>query len=136
VVFVDEPSPWPAKLRYLTEAYLSPAIISFCAISLFQLQFRLAASGAAKRTVFSVCVLASGAMLLGLRAISFVPNAAPSYVAGMAAGYTMMSRVYAVRMVEIVKGVRLPWPIWRGNRAAVEEFDRMLRKRSRPGPSA
>lgn len=128
-MFAEEPSPVVTKIFYVVSSYLWPSILSFAAITMFQLQFRLTSSGATKRTVFSMCVLASGSMLLALRAISFSPNAGPSYVAGMAAGYTVMSRLYAVRMREVLRRVRVPWPIWRGDRAAVEEFDRVVRER-------
>ena len=129
IVFIDEASPWLAKASYLGRTYLWPALLAFGAITLLQLQFRLASSGATKRAVFSLCVLASGAMLMALRAISFAQNSAPAYVVGMAAGYTMMSRLYAIRLRELRPGVRIPWPTWRGNAAAVAEMDRMLRDR-------
>jgi hypothetical protein len=129
MVFVDEPSPVLAKAAYLGRTYLWPAFLAFVAITLFQLQFRVAAGGATKRTVFGLCVLASGAMLLALRTISFAQNSAPAYVVGMAAGYTMMSRLYGVRVRELKFGLRLPWPTWRGNAVAVAEFDRMIRER-------
>lgn len=129
IIFVEEESPLWAKFRYLCETYLWPAVLSFLAITFFQLQFRLASTGASKRTLFALCVFASGAMLLSLRTIAMLPNAAPSYVTGMSAGYTMMSRLYAVRMREIIRGVRIPWPVWRGNLKAVAEMDRMVRER-------
>ncbi len=129
-MFVEEPSPLFRKAFYLISSYLWPAALAFLATSLFQLQFRIASTGATKRTVFAISVLASGAMLLALRAISFAPNSGPSYVTGMAAGYTVMSRLYAVRMKELLGHIRIPWPIWRGDRAAVEELDRMMRMRA------
>lgn len=129
MIFVEEESPLWAKLRYLCESYLWPAVLSFLAITFFQLQFRLASTGASKRTIFALCVFASGAMLLSLRTIAYLPNAAPSYVVGMSAGYTMMSRLYAVRARELFGKVRIPWPVWRGNLAAVAEMDRMVRER-------
>jgi hypothetical protein len=47
----------------------------------------------------------------------------------MASGYTMMSRLYAITLREIARGLRIPWPVWRGNLAAVAELDRILRER-------
>jgi hypothetical protein len=127
--FLKEAAPWWVKARFLASAYGWPALLSFAAIMLFQLQVRLSASGANRRTVFAVCALASGAMVLGLRELSFSPHAAPSYVLGVALAYTVMSRLYAVRMRRFYWGVRAPWPVWRGNRAAVEAIDRELRAR-------
>lgn len=129
IVFIDEASPWMLKATYLARTYLWPALLAFVAITLFQLQFRLAASGATKRAVFSLSVLASGAMLVVLRTIAMAQNSAPAYVVGMAAGYTVMSRLYAVRLRQLWPGVRIPWPTWRGNAAAVAEMDRMVRER-------
>jgi hypothetical protein len=130
IEFLLEPVSWLQKADYFAGAYLLPALSSFCAIALFQLQFRLSSSGANKRTVFSVCVLASGAMLMGLRAIASSSNSGPSYVVGMALGYTVMSRLYAIRMRTFLNRVSVPWPIWRGNPLAVREIDQAVRARS------
>jgi hypothetical protein len=129
-VFAAEPATFLRKAQFLVTTYLWPGLLACFAISMFQLQFRLAASGANKRMVFAACVLASGTMLLSLRAISFSPAAGPSYVAGMALGYTVMSRLYAVRMRTLFGRVRLPWPIWRGNTRAVCEIDQAVRARA------
>jgi hypothetical protein len=136
-VFLEEPAPVWTKAWFLAAAYGWPAVLSFAAIVLFQLQMRLTVSGANRRTVFAVCALASGAMVLGLRELSFSPHAAPSYVVGMALAHTVMSRLYAVRMRLVAGRVRAPWPVWRGNRAAVEAIDREVRARMREaGPPA
>lgn len=124
------------KLIFLANTYLHPAVLSFVAITLFQLQFRLASSGTQGRIVFAVCVVASGAMLLGLRTISTGASSMPSYVLGMALGYTMMSRLYAMRLRTFFGSVRLPWPVWRGDRAAVEEINRAMHTRVMQARSA
>jgi len=128
-MFVEEPVTLFRKFIFLAVTYVWPGVLSCFAVSLFQLQFRLASSGANKRTVFAVCVLASGLMLVSLRTIAFSPTSGPSYVAGMALGYTMMSRLYAIKMRRFFDRVNVPWPIWRGNVRAVQEMDQMVRTR-------
>lgn len=128
--FVAEQTSLVRKAAFLANIYVWPALISFCAISLFQLQFRISSSGANRRTVFTVCVAASGAMLVGLRTISMGVSSSPSYIVGMALGYTMMSRLYAVRLRKVFNRVRIPWPIWRGDRQAVEEIHRAMQVRT------
>jgi hypothetical protein len=135
-MIVEEPAPLLKKASYLASSYLWPALLAFLAISLFQLQFRVSASGATKRAVFAMSVFASGSMLLALRTLAFTPNSSPSYVTGMAAAYTVMSRLYAVRLKEVFRGVRIPWPIWRGNLAAVEELNRVMRSRAENPPAS
>jgi hypothetical protein len=127
-MFIEEQTPLAAKLRYLAGAYVWPFIVSFVSIVLFQLQFRLSGSGANKRTVFAVCAIASAAMLEGVRTISYVSTAGPSYVAGMALGYTVMSRLYAIRMRTLYCEVRIPWPIWRGNAEQVAQLQRRMQQ--------
>lgn len=134
-MFVEDPAGWLEKLWFLAVAYGWPAVLSFAAITAFQLQMRLGGSGANRRTVFAVCVLGSGAMVMGLRELSYSPEAAPSYVVGMALAYTVMSRLYAVRMRQVAGRVRVPWPVWRGDRAGVEQIDREVRARMMRGAS-
>lgn len=131
-VFAGEPASVGRKISFLMATYLWPGFMACCAISIFQLQFRLAGSGANKRMVFAGCMLASGCMLLSLRTLALSPAAGPSYVAGMATGYTVMSRLYAVRMRAVWRGVRLPWPVWRGNAGAMREIDDAVRRRISP----
>lgn len=128
--FVAEQASLFRKAVFLVDIYVWPAMISFCAISMFQLQFRISSGGANRRTVFAVCVAASGAMLFGLRTISMGASSSPSYIVGMALGYTMMSRLYAVRLRRVFNRVRIPWPIWRGDRQAVEEIHRAMQVRA------
>lgn len=130
-MFFADPASLTEKAAFLVRTFGWPAVLSFSAITLLQLQFRLAASGANKRTVFSVCLFACGAMVTSLRALAFLPGSGPSYVLGMALGYTVMSRLYAVRL-RATGPVRIPWPVWRGDRAAVEELSRMARSRMTP----
>jgi len=122
-VFFDEPASPESKGGFLLSSYLWPAILSFMAIILFQLQFRLSMSGASKRTVFSVCLLASLATLLGLQRLSMTPNSTPGYALGMALGYMAMSRLYGVRMRPVWRDISIPWIIWRGNKEAVRQLD-------------
>jgi hypothetical protein len=129
VLFADDPAPLLQKLSALNGLYVWPGILAWFSISLFQFQFRLASSGVNKRTIFAVCVLASGAMLMSLRGVSMSPASAPSYVAGMALGYTMMAKLYAVRVRKIFGPVRLPWPVWRGDARAVCEIDQAVQAR-------
>jgi len=126
-VFLEDPASGFKKVVFLLDMLLRPAVLSFTAITLLQLQFRLASSGANKRTVFSVCAIASATMMLGLRSLSLSSSGGPSYVAGMALGYTVMSRLYAIRVRTFYHRVRVPWPVWRGNKRAVQEMDEMVR---------
>ncbi len=128
-VFAAEQAPLITKIIFLFGVYVWPGFVSCFAISMFQLQARLAASGANKRTVFSVCVLASATMLSSLRTISMSPTSGIAYVAGMAMGYTVMSQLYAIRMRTFFGRVSVPWPIWRGNARAVQAIDEMARMR-------
>lgn len=128
-LFLADPAPFTQKLSALNGLYVWPGILACFSICLFQFQFRLASSGANKRTVFAVCVLASGAMLTSLRGVSMIPASGPSYVAGMALGYTVMARLYAMRMRTFFGRVRLPWPVWRGDARAVCEIDQEVQAR-------
>jgi len=128
-IFFAEPATLLQKANFLAVAYVWPGLLSFSSIAFFQLQNRLTASGMNKRAVFSVCMLASGAMLMGLRAVAMNPTSGPSYVVGMALAYTAMSRLYAVRIRTFAQRVRLPWPVWRGNHSAVQEIDEMAKLR-------
>jgi len=128
-LFAEESAPWFHKLAFLAQVYLWPTLLSFSAIVLFQMQFRLSASGFRKRVLFSVCTVASGVMVLGLRSVASSPSAGPSYVAGMALGYTLMSRLYAIRMRLLFGRIRVPWPVWLGNLRAVQEIDERSRAR-------
>lgn len=128
-LFFADPAPLTQKLSALNGLYVWPGILACVSICLFQLQFRIAASGANKRMVFAVCVLASGAMLMSLRGVSMSPASGPSYVAGMALGYTIMARLYAVRMRTFLGRIRVPWPVWRGDARAVCEIDQAVQAR-------
>ena len=123
--FFDEAASPAAKGSFLARVYLLPAIVSFLAITLFQLQFRLSTSGARREMVFSICLLASLATLLGLQRLSMAPNSAPAYALGMALGYMAMSRLYAVRMRKVWRDVAVPWIVWRGNLEAVRQMDHL-----------
>jgi hypothetical protein len=129
-IFAGDPATLFRKAQFVVETYVWPGVLACFAISMFQLQSRLASSGANKRTVFAACVLASGSMLMTFREISFHPAAGPSYVAGMALGYTIMSRLYAVRMRGFLGRVGVPWPIWRGDAVAMQEVDQAMRARA------
>jgi hypothetical protein len=129
-VFIEETASWMQKGSFLISNYILPGALSCFAISMFQLQSRIASSGANKRTIFAMCLLASGTMLTALRWMAYSPSTtAASYVTGMALGYTVMSRLYAVRMQLFFGRVRVPWPVWRGNFAGVHEIDELARLR-------
>jgi hypothetical protein len=125
-VFVAEESPLDAKLWYLLKVYAWPACLSFCGVTLLKLQFRLSASAKPAAMVFGMSVLASLAMLEGFRSIAALPNAAPSYVIGMALSYTTLARLYAIKSKLLWGCIRAPWIVWRGNRAGVAEIDRQV----------
>jgi hypothetical protein len=115
-------------------AYVLPGLLSCFAIVMFQIQGRIANTGASKRMVFSICVMSSGTILMALRLIAYNPTSGTSYVAGMALGYTMMSRLYAVRMRLFLGRVRLPWPVWRGSTSEVRQIDEMARLQRSSAP--
>jgi hypothetical protein len=120
------------KSRYLAMTYAWPALLAFLGVVLFQLQFRLSMSGSGIRTVFSICVIGSLAMLTSLRTISFSPIATPAYVFGMALGYTAVGRLYAIQMRKLWNRIPVPYIVWRGNVASVREIDRAMRARTSP----
>lgn len=124
-VFFEDPASLAVKAWFLVSTYLWPAILSFTAIVGLQLQFRLSSGGSGKCTVFSVCLVASLAMLVGLQRLSMSPSSAPAYALGMALGYMAMSRLYAVRVRRVWPGVAIPHIIWRGNSEAVRQMDRL-----------
>ncbi len=132
--FAEESATLAQKASYLFSAYALPGFLACFAIVMFQMQGRVASTGANKRTVFSLCVLASGAMLTAFRLIAYTPTSASSYVTGMALGYTLMSRLYAVRMRLFFGRMRLPWPVWRGNIAGVRQIDEMARMQRGAAP--
>jgi hypothetical protein len=128
--FFEDPAHWTAKALFLAHLYLVPALMSFGAIVLYQLQFRVMGVGSHSAATFGIAVLASGAMLMVLRALAFQPSSAPFYVLGVASGYTVMSRVYAIRMRLIANRIRIPWPVWRGDVQRVAEVQRQMRERA------
>ena len=125
-VFWEESSPKSAKALYLARTYLLPTGLSFAGISLLQLQFRLSASGMRKAIVFPICLVASLTTISGFRYL-MVPDSAPAYALGMALGYMMTARVYAVSMRPAWRGISIPWIIWRGNKKAVSELNIKMR---------
>lgn len=134
--FAVEDTALALKLRYLAGVYILPALLAFVGIVLFQLQFRISMSGARAAVVFASGVLGATAMLGGFRALAMAPNSLPGYVLGMALGYTVMARLYAIRMRTLWGRVRMPWVVWRGNAAAVSEIDRQMAARARGGAPA
>lgn len=118
------------KIQFLSEIYLLPALLSFVAISLLQLQFRMAAGGGPSASIFSICLLASLCLVAALRVAASNPASMPSYALGMALSYTTMSRIYAVKMKPVLSWlpfvIRVPWIIWRGNAEAVAELNRRM----------
>jgi hypothetical protein len=124
-IFAADPATLYQKFSVLGGLYLWPAVVACFGIILVQLQFRLSSSGANRRTVFAACIFASGAMLMGLRTVAMSPPSGPAYVAGMALGYTLMARLYAVRLRK-VGPLQIPWPVWRGNAGAVRDIDQAV----------
>lgn len=127
--FFEDPSHWTEKLTFLARLYLWPGMMGFAAIVLYQLQFRMMGGGNSPAT-FGIAVFATGAMLLVLRALAFQQSAVPFYVLGVALGYTVMGRVYAVRMRLIAGRVRVPWPVWRGDAQAIAEVQRQMQEKA------
>jgi hypothetical protein len=135
--FFTEPASFLTKLTYLAGTYLRPAFLSFTAIILFQLQFRLTMSGASAAVVFAIGVTGSTSMLAGFRSLSAAPNSLPGYVFGMALAYTVMARLYAVRLRTVWGRIPVPWIVWRGNPGAVQQIDRrMARDSTEPRPAS
>jgi hypothetical protein len=124
-IFAEEPATFLQKCSALAALYVWPGVLSCFAISMFQLQARISSTGANKRVVFSMCAIASATMLVSLRSMALSSTSGTSYVAGMALGYTMMSRLYAVRMRLLFGRVRVPWPVWRGDARGVQEINSM-----------
>jgi hypothetical protein len=127
-VFLNDPASTSAKLFFLIQNYAWPGVLAYLAILLFQLQFRLLSTGLSGRMVFVLCTWASAAMLAGFSEMASRRGSAPFYVVGMALANVTMSRLYAVRL-RVFGKIRIPWPIWRDNAAAVEAVNRQMLQR-------
>jgi hypothetical protein len=82
------------------------------------------------RIIFVMCVAASAAMISGFATMAAHRGSEPLYVAGMALANTTMSRLYAMRLRTFFGRVQIPWPIWRGDREAVEHVNRRMQQMS------
>ena len=125
------------KIQFLVSLYLPSMFFAFLGMTLLQVQFRLAMTGASTLTIFSMCTLASLSMIVGIRTAASGPASFPGYALGMALSYTIMSRVYAVTLRKCFGGVKIPWVIWRGNAEAVSKLNRQVSEagtRNRPTP--
>lgn len=121
------------KAKFLAGLYAPALICSFVGMTLLQVQFRLSMTGAGTLTIFSMCLLASLCMIVGIRTAASGPASFPGYALGMALSYTVMSRVYAVVIRECFRSIKVPWVIWKGNAAAVAELSRKIAAAGKTG---
>jgi hypothetical protein len=111
------------KLPFLLKVYAAPACLSFCAVVLFQLQMRLSMGGAPVNVIFPLSVLGATSMLGAFRVMVGGIGGVPGYAVGMAAGYTMMSRLYAVKPSgRTLFGKPMLRIVWRGDPEAAREI--------------
>ncbi len=125
--------PFIEKVQFVVSLYAPPLFFAFIGMTLLQVQFRLSMGGATTLTIFSICMLASLSMIVGIRTAAGGPASFPGYALGMALSYTMLSRVYAVKLRSWYGGIKIPWVIWRGNAAAMAELNRQLEERRKSG---
>ena len=95
--FLYDPSTLAVKSFYLFKVYVVPALLSFFAVVCFRLQMGISMRGASWSSIFPFALVASGAMMVALRAMSGGVGGVPGYALGMAAGYTLTGRIYAIR---------------------------------------
>lgn len=120
--FADQASR-SAKLVFLLKVYLVPAILSFSAIVLFQLQMRMSMQGAAAHVIFPLAVFGSCAMLSAFRTLVAGVGGVPGYAMGMATAYTVMSRLYAIKPSgRTFLGRPILRVVWRGDAEALHEL--------------
>ncbi|HEY4362814.1 MAG TPA: hypothetical protein VGN17_17730 [Bryobacteraceae bacterium] len=98
--FLLDPSSNEAKLMFLAKVYLAPALLSMVAVVGFRVQMGLSMTGAAPSAVFPLALLASGAMMAGLRSMSGGVGGVPGYAVGMSLGYTLMANIYGFKKTE------------------------------------
>ena len=130
--FADQASAG-TKTIFLLKVYLVPAVLSFSAIVLFQLQMRMSMQGAAAHVIFPLAVFGSCAMLSAFRTLVAGVGGVPGYALGMASAYTLMSRLYAIRPSgRTFFGRPILRMVWRGDPEAM----RVLQMSSGARPTA
>jgi hypothetical protein len=130
--FFADPAPASQKLVYMLRAYGLPAALSFISVACFQILMRVSISGAPATAVFPLALFASGSMMGAFRTMGGGIAGVPGYALGIALGYTMMSRLYAiVPSGRTVFGKPLLKFVWRGDSNAVMQVER-ARNYARP----
>lgn len=140
--FFADQAPLKQKVSFLLRVYAAPACLSFCAVVLFQLQMRLSLGGASASVIFPLAILGATSMLGAFRIMVGGIGGVPGYAVGMATGYTMMSRLYAVRPSgRTLFGKPMVRVVWRGDPEAAREMQMLASRRQlqaagpRPGLS-
>lgn len=119
--FLGDQSSFGRKLEFLAGVYAVPAAFAFASVVLFQLQMRISMMGLSGAAIFPVSLLASAFMMGSFRSMVSGVGGVPGYALGVAAAYTMMSRIYAIRSSEkTILGRPLLKIIWRGDKEALE----------------
>jgi len=118
--FLRDHSTLGRKLEFLAGVYALPAAFAFASVVLFQLQMRISMLGLSGAAIFPVSLLASAFMMGAFRSMVSGVGGVPGYALGVAAAYTMMSRIYAIRASErTLLGRPLLKIIWRGDQEAI-----------------
>lgn len=114
--FLQDSMPLSGKVVYLLKVYALPALLSFTAVVLFQLQVRGSMVGAPAYAVFPLSVIGATAMLAAFRTMTMGMGGIPGYVVGLAGAYTMMSRFAGFQPSGRYRfGVQTLRIVWRGN---------------------
>jgi hypothetical protein len=111
-----------AKAVYLLKVYAVPALLSFTAIVLLQLQMRFSVAGAPAHVLFPLSIGGATAMLSAFRTMTAGVGGIPGYVLGLALAYTIMSKFAGVRPSgRYVWGVQTLQIVWRGQPGSVRQ---------------
>jgi len=94
--FAADRAPIIKKVFFLLKVYGTPACMSFLAVVFFRLQSVLSMKGAPSEAMFPVALFGSAAMMGALRSMVSGFGGVPGYALGMAAAYTVMSRVSSI----------------------------------------
>ncbi|HEX5431188.1 MAG TPA: hypothetical protein VFW83_04430 [Bryobacteraceae bacterium] len=119
------------ELQKIFWLYLWPVLVGFVAIGAYQIYARAALMGGRNGlALFLVSSLASMVSLFGWATMARSMQVIPLYGCGVGLANVLMSRIYAVTLQKHARlRVRIPRIVWRGDEAAIQQFQQMLQGR-------